>query len=89
MTQHILVLPGDGIGPEITAQAVKVMEVCRDDFGVDISWEEAPVGGAGYDAAGHPLPPETLAKAKAADAIVLGAVGGPKWDKLEDISLRP
>lgn len=89
MTQHILVLPGDGIGPEITAQAVKVMEVCRDDFGVDISWEEAPVGGAGYDAAGHPLPPETLAKAKAADAIVLGAVGGPKWDKLEDLSKRP
>lgn len=89
MTKHILVLPGDGIGPEITAQAVKVMEVCRDDFGVDISWEEALVGGAGYDAAGHPLPPETLAKAKAADAIVLGAVGGPKWDKLEDLSKRP
>ena len=89
MTQHILVLPGDGIGPEITAQAVKVMEVCRDDFGVDISWEEALVGGAGYDAAGHPLPPETLAKALAADAVLLGAVGGPKWDKLPDISLRP
>ena len=89
MTQHILVLPGDGIGPEITAQAVKVMEVCRDEFGVDISWEEALVGGAGYDAAGHPLPPETLAKALAADAVLLGAVGGPKWDKLPDISLRP
>ncbi len=89
MTQHILVLPGDGIGPEITAQAVKVMEVCRDEFGVDIRWEEALVGGAGYDAAGHPLPPETLAKALAADAVLLGAVGGPKWDKLPDISLRP
>lgn len=89
MTQHILVLPGDGIGPEITVQAVKVMEVCRDEFGVDIRWEEALVGGAGYDAAGHPLPPETLAKALAADAVLLGAVGGPKWDKLPDISLRP
>ena len=89
MTQHILVLPGDGIGPEITTQAVKVMEVCRDEFGVDIRWEEALVGGAGYDAAGHPLPPETLAKALAADAVLLGAVGGPKWDKLPDISLRP
>ncbi|HKM15136.1 MAG TPA: 3-isopropylmalate dehydrogenase [Marinospirillum sp.] len=89
MTKHILVLPGDGIGPEITAQAVKVMEICRDDFGVDISWEEGLVGGSAYDAAGHPLPPETLAKAQAADAILLGAVGGPKWDKLPDISLRP
>jgi len=89
MTKRVLVLPGDGIGPEITAQAVKVMEVCRDDLGVGISWEEALVGGSAYDAFGEPLPAETLAKAKAADAIVLGAVGGPKWDKLPDISKRP
>ena len=89
MSKKILVLPGDGIGPEITAEAVKVMEVCRDQFGVDIEWEEGLVGGAGYDACGEPLPAETLEKAKAADAILLGAVGGYKWDKLPDISKRP
>lgn len=89
MSKKILVLPGDGIGPEITAEAVKVLEVCRDQFGLDVSWEEGLVGGAGYDATGEPLPPETLEKAKAADAILLGAVGGPKWDKLPDISKRP
>lgn len=89
MSKKILVLPGDGIGPEITAEAVKVLEVCRDQFGLDVSWEEGLVGGAGYDASGEPLPPETLEKAKAADAILLGAVGGPKWDKLPDISKRP
>ncbi|SFX44399.1 3-isopropylmalate dehydrogenase [Marinospirillum alkaliphilum] len=89
MSKKILVLPGDGIGPEITAEAVKVLEVCRDQFGLGVSWEEGLVGGAGYDATGEPLPPETLEKAKAADAILLGAVGGPKWDKLPDISKRP
>lgn len=89
MSKKILVLPGDGIGPEITAEAVKVLEVCRDQFGLDVSWEEGLVGGAGYDASGEPLPPETLEKARAADAILLGAVGGPKWDKLPDISKRP
>ncbi len=89
MTKKILVLPGDGIGPEITAEAVKVLEVCRDRFNLDLSWEEGLVGGAGYDAVGEPLPPETLTKAKAADAILLGAVGGPKWDKIPDISKRP
>jgi 3-isopropylmalate dehydrogenase len=89
MSKKILVLPGDGIGPEITAEAVKVLEICRDQFGLDVSWEEGLVGGAGYDATGEPLPPETLEKAKAADAILLGAVGGPKWDKLPDISKRP
>ncbi|MBE0507294.1 MAG: 3-isopropylmalate dehydrogenase [Marinospirillum sp.] len=89
MSKKILVLPGDGIGPEITAEAVKVLEICRDKFGLDVSWEEGLVGGAGFDATGEPLPPETLEKAKAADAILLGAVGGPKWDKLPDISKRP
>lgn len=89
MTKNILILPGDGIGPEITAQGVQVLEVCRAKFGLDLSWEEAPVGGAGYEAYGEPLPATTLAKAQAADAIVLGAVGGPKWDKLPDISKRP
>ncbi|KXS36905.1 MAG: 3-isopropylmalate dehydrogenase [Halomonadaceae bacterium T82-2] len=88
MSRKILVLPGDGIGPEITAEAVKVLEACREQ-GLDVALEEGLVGGAGYDAHGEPLPAETLDKAKAADAILLGAVGGPKWDKLEDISKRP
>ena len=88
MSKKILVLPGDGIGPEITAEAVKILNACR-EAGLDAELEEALVGGAGYDAEGHPLPESTLAKAKAADAILLGAVGGPKWDTLEDLSKRP
>lgn len=88
MSRKILVLPGDGIGPEITAEAVKILHACR-DAGLDIELQEGLVGGAGFDAHGDPLPAETLAKAEAADAILLGAVGGPQWDKLEDISKRP
>ncbi|WP_110710018.1 3-isopropylmalate dehydrogenase [Salinicola sp. CR57] len=88
MSKKILVLPGDGIGPEITAEAVKILNACR-EAGLNAELEEALVGGAGYDAEGHPLPDATLAKAKAADAILLGAVGGPKWDTLEDLSKRP
>ncbi|MDR5858300.1 3-isopropylmalate dehydrogenase [Halomonas eurihalina] len=88
MTRKILVLPGDGIGPEITAQASRVLAACQAQ-GLDVEVAEAPVGGAAYDAEGSPLPEGTLAKARAADAVLLGAVGGPKWDKLEDISKRP
>ncbi|SDL81603.1 3-isopropylmalate dehydrogenase [Modicisalibacter muralis] len=88
MSHRILVLPGDGIGPEITAEAVKILNACR-ETGLELSLEEGLVGGAGYDAHGEPLPAATLDKAKAADAILLGAVGGPKWDKLEDIAKRP
>ncbi|WP_328717329.1 3-isopropylmalate dehydrogenase [Halomonas elongata] len=88
MTRKILVLPGDGIGPEITAQASRVLAACQAQ-GLDVEVEEAPVGGAAYDAEGSPLPESTLARARAADAVLLGAVGGPKWDKLEDISKRP
>lgn len=88
MTHKIVLLPGDGIGPEIAEQARRVLEALSAQ-GLDIELEQAPVGGAGYDAHGDPLPEETLAKARAADAILLGAVGGPKWDKLEDITKRP
>ena len=88
MSRKILVLPGDGIGPEITAEAVKVLDVCRVQ-GLDVTLEEGLVGGAGYDAFGEPLPAATLDKARAADAVLLGAVGGPKWDALEDIAKRP
>jgi len=88
MSKKIAVLPGDGIGPEIVTEAVKVLQRLRDDFDLKIEMEEAPVGGAGYDASGHPLPEATLALAKAADAVLLGAVGGYKWESL-DISVRP
>jgi 3-isopropylmalate dehydrogenase len=83
----IAVLPGDGIGPEIVAQAVKVLKALSSD-GLKIDMEEAPIGGAGYDAAGDPLPEATLKLAKAADAVLLGAVGGPQYDTL-DRPLRP
>ena len=88
MTQKILLLPGDGIGPEITAEAVKLLTMLRDRHGFDATWSSAPIGGAGYDTAGHPLPPATLEAAKAADAILLAAVGGPKYDSLPK-ELRP
>ena len=86
--KEILVLPGDGIGPEIVAEAVKVLAQLRDGHGLAVAMDEALVGGAAIDATGHPLPDETLARAKAADALLLGAVGGPKWEPL-DISVRP
>ena len=88
MTRKILVLPGDGIGPEITAQASRVLEALKAK-GLDVDVEEALVGGGAYDVHGVPLPEETLAKARAADAILLGAVGGPQWDTIEDLSKRP
>ncbi len=88
MTKKILVLPGDGIGPEIVAEAVKVLETLQRKHGLAIELDHGLVGGAAYDAAGHPLPDETLAKAKACDAILLGAVGGHKWESL-DIAVRP
>ncbi len=80
----IAILPGDGIGTEITEQAVKVLNALGEKF----EMESAPVGGAGYEAAGHPLPETTLKLAKEADAILFGAVGDWKYDKLER-SLRP
>ncbi|MCB1762456.1 MAG: 3-isopropylmalate dehydrogenase [Gammaproteobacteria bacterium] len=88
MSKNILILPGDGIGPEIVNEAVKVLACLRDDFALDIEMDEALVGGAAYDAAGHPLPEATLQLAREADAILLGAVGGPKWEPLE-IAVRP
>ncbi|MBS0311482.1 MAG: 3-isopropylmalate dehydrogenase, partial [Proteobacteria bacterium] len=83
----IAVLPGDGIGPEIVAQAVKVLEKLKAE-GASIEMETAPIGGAGYDASGDPLPEATLRLAREADAVLLGAVGGPQYDTL-DRPLRP
>jgi len=77
----IAVLPGDGIGPEIVAEAVRVLDVLRRE-GLSVELETAPIGGAGFDAAKHPLPEATLTLARQADAVLLGAVGGPKWDTL-------
>ncbi|HEX5463084.1 MAG TPA: 3-isopropylmalate dehydrogenase [Burkholderiales bacterium] len=77
----IAILPGDGIGPEIVAQAVKVLNALCSD-GLKIELEEAPFGGAGYDAAGDPLPDATLKLAQESDAILAGAVGGPQYDSL-------
>jgi 3-isopropylmalate dehydrogenase len=83
----VALLPGDGIGPEIVAQAQKVLDALKRD-GLDVETRSAPIGGAGYDAAGHPLPEATLALAREADAVLLGAVGGPQYDTLPR-ALRP
>ncbi len=83
----IAILPGDGIGTEIVREAVRVLDVLRKD-GLPIETATAPIGGAGYDAAGHPLPDATLEIARAADAVLLGAVGGPQYDTLPR-PLRP
>ena len=88
MKHKIAILPGDGIGPEIMAEAVKVLDVLRTAHGLSIAMEEAAVGGAGYEAHGHPLPAATLDVVRAADAILLGSVGGTQWEKLQR-HLRP
>jgi len=87
MTKRVLILPGDGIGPEIVAEAVKVLDRLAGE-GLAIELDEGLIGGAAYDAAGEPLPQTTLDMAREADAVLLGAVGGPKWEPL-DIAVRP
>ncbi len=88
MTHKIAVLAGDGIGKEIVAEAVKVVDCLRDNFGFAAELEAAAIGGAGYDEFGKPLPEETLTICRQADAILFGAIGGPEYDKLER-ELRP
>ena len=80
MTKKIAVLPGDGIGQEIVAEAVKVIACLQNDFGLNVELEEALVGGAAYDDSGSPLPESTMQLASDADAVLLGAVGGYKWE---------
>ncbi len=82
MTQKVLVLPGDGIGPEIIAEAVRLLEVLGRDHGLDIILESALLGGCAVDATGDPYPEATRKLARDADAVLLGAVGGPKYDSL-------
>lgn len=87
MTKKIAILPGDGIGPEIVAEAVKVLEALKPS-GLELRMTHGLIGGAAYDETGTPFPDTTLALAQDADAILLGAVGGYKWESL-DISVRP
>lgn len=89
MSKNVLILPGDGIGPEIVAEARRVLELVNEQDNLGLELNEALVGGAAIDADGVPLPEATLDAAKAADAILLGAVGGPKWDTNPDFQIRP
>jgi 3-isopropylmalate dehydrogenase len=88
MTKHILLLPGDGIGPEVVAEAEKIIEWFNTHKGTKFTTSKVLVGGIAYDKTGSPLPKETLDAAHKADAVLLGAVGGPKWESLE-FALRP
>lgn len=88
MNAHIVVLPGDGIGPEVTAAAVKVLSRVAEQFGHRFTFVEKPIGGAAIDAAGTALPDDTLQACRDADAILLGAVGGPKWSD-PNATVRP
>ncbi|MDL2216589.1 3-isopropylmalate dehydrogenase [Desulfovibrio sp. OttesenSCG-928-M14] len=81
MKKHIVILPGDGIGPEVVAQGLKVLHAVGERFGATFTTEDALMGGCAIDQTGEPLPPATVAACKNADAVLLGAVGGPKWDK--------
>lgn len=89
MRYRVAVLPGDGIGPEIVVEAVKALSFVAGGFGFEIEFTEALVGGIAYDKTGHPLPVDTLELCRKSDAILLGAVGGPKWDNIQPASLRP
>jgi 3-isopropylmalate dehydrogenase len=79
MQATIVTLPGDGVGPEVTAAAVRVLEAVAGRWGHTFTFHEALMGGCAIDATGNPLPDETLRACEQADAVLLGAVGGPKW----------
>jgi len=88
VSARVLLLPGDGIGPEVVAEARKLLEALRRDHGLEVVLEEGLIGGAAVDAEGVPLPGRTLEQARAADAVLLGAVGGPRYEELPR-ELRP
>ena len=88
MSKKIILLPGDGIGPEIMREAVKVLDVIERKFRLGLKYEEELIGGVAVDAHGVPLANSSLQKCQSADAVLMGAVGGPKWDAL-DPSIRP
>lgn len=83
MTQHIVILPGDGIGPEIIAEAVKVLDNVNSSLSLGLTTETHSFGGAAYDETGEPLPVATLAACRAADAVLMGAIGGPQYEQIE------
>lgn len=85
----IAVLPGDGIGVEIVPQGIKALDAVSAKLGISFEYTEALIGGAAIDAVGKPLPDETLELSLASDAVFFGAVGGPKWDHLQPVSMRP
>jgi len=82
MTKKILLLPGDGIGPEVVSEAAKILNALQDNFGLDVELDYSDIGGIAYDNYGEPYPSVTHAKAVAADAILLGAVGGTQYEEL-------
>ena len=84
MKKNICLLPGDGIGPEIVAEARKVLDAIASKYNHTFSYTTALIGGAAIDAVNNPLPQETIDQCKAADAVFLGAVGGPQCDKLDN-----
>ncbi|HET8729778.1 MAG TPA: isocitrate/isopropylmalate family dehydrogenase, partial [Moraxellaceae bacterium] len=86
--KHIVILAGDGIGPEIMAEGEKVLAAVNRQFNLGLSWEHQLLGGSAIDAHGVPLPDVTLEAARKAQAVLLAAVGGPKWDTIER-SIRP
>ncbi|MFQ5894744.1 MAG: 3-isopropylmalate dehydrogenase, partial [Nitrospinota bacterium] len=88
MSRTLALLPGDGVGPEVVGAARRVLEAVDRRFGLDLAFEEAPIGGAGYESRGAPLPPETLVLCRRSAAGLFGAVGGPRWDGLPR-HLRP
>src|SRR5271169_6463568 len=88
LKKRIVLLPGDGIGPEVTRAAASVLHECAREFGHQFDMAELPIGGAAIDKTGNPLPNETLETCRKADAVFLGAVGGPKWDSLP-VGKRP
>jgi len=88
MSKHIVVIPGDGIGTEITAVAQDILAITAKKSGLNLNFEVYSAGGAALDKYGEPLPESTVKAAKTADAVLLGAVGGPKWDQVEP-KLRP
>src|SRR5437879_3598671 len=88
MKKKIVLLPGDGIGPEVTRAAATVLRETAHEFNLEFDFVELPIGGAAIDASGTPLPKETLEACRKADAVFLGAVGGPKWDTLP-VGKRP
>ncbi len=87
--RKITVLPGDGIGPEVTREAVRVIKKTESIFGLSFEIREAAMGGNAIDAVGNPLPDETLQACRAGDAVLLGAIGGPKWDTTDPNKPRP